>query len=253
MNDPKLQHILDKLRKLMDLKESATQCGELGEANAAAAAVTRLLKEYDLTMQDIPDAQKQLDPVEMEDISFQCTYMKYKWYWLLLDIIAKYNNCQIIRSRSFLGSRCVDTIYRVVGRKQHRQVVLYLISFCAHQFIQIGRRNYESWKFEYIRSTGCTPPSLVIYIKSFLFGCVCGLDEKLKQEQEKFPKEKLNALVVANQLAITDFLSNMDVKTARKKAVRVDRDAMDEGWEVGRNIDLHKGIAGKTEKPVFLT
>ena len=95
--------------------------------------------------------------------------------------------------------------------------------------------------------------TLVIYIKSLLFGCLCGLDEKLKPEQEKFPEEKLNALVVANQLAITDFLSNMDVKTARKKAVRVDRDAMDEGWEVGRNIDLHKGIAGKTEKPVFLT
>ena len=53
-----LSRILEKLRKLMDLKESATQCGEFGEANAAAAGITRLLREYDLTMQDIPSDRK---------------------------------------------------------------------------------------------------------------------------------------------------------------------------------------------------
>lgn len=41
--------ILEKLRKLMNLKESATALGNEGEANAAAAGITRLLMEYNLT------------------------------------------------------------------------------------------------------------------------------------------------------------------------------------------------------------
>ena len=57
-NHKNIQKILLKLRKLMDLKASATQCGELGEANAAAAGITRLLREDDLTMQDIPTDAK---------------------------------------------------------------------------------------------------------------------------------------------------------------------------------------------------
>lgn len=39
----KKDKILEKLRKLMNLKESATALGNEGEANAAAAGITRLL------------------------------------------------------------------------------------------------------------------------------------------------------------------------------------------------------------------
>ena len=42
----KKDKILEKLRKLMNLKESATALGNEGEANAAAAGITRLLMEY---------------------------------------------------------------------------------------------------------------------------------------------------------------------------------------------------------------
>lgn len=41
--------ILQKLRKLMNLKESAAAVGNVGEANAAAAGITRLLLEYNLS------------------------------------------------------------------------------------------------------------------------------------------------------------------------------------------------------------
>ena len=77
----KIKAILGKLRKLMDLKVSATQCGEIGEANAAAAGITRLLKEYNLTLQDIPADAKELDPVDMETIPYHFPYMQHRWYW----------------------------------------------------------------------------------------------------------------------------------------------------------------------------
>lgn len=42
----------------MNLKESATALGNEGEANAAAAGITRLLMEYNLTENDIPEQEK---------------------------------------------------------------------------------------------------------------------------------------------------------------------------------------------------
>lgn len=250
--DNNLQHILEKLRKLMDLKESATQCGELGEAHAAAAGITRLLKEYDLTLQDVPEEQKPQDPVDMEVVPFSFPYMQHKWYWVLMDVLAKHNSCCTIRSRQMLGNKMVDCTYSVIGRKQHRQVVLYLISFCAHQFIRIGKRKYPVWKYDYIRSTGRIPPPMGTYIKSFLLGCVDGLNEKLKQERNDLPQGKLGALVLANRTALDEFLKNMEVNRARQRAIRVDGSILEEGREVGRNINLQKGIEGKEEKPLFL-
>ena len=54
----KRDKILEKLRKLMNLKESATELGNEGEANAAAAGITRLLMEYNLSESDIPEQEK---------------------------------------------------------------------------------------------------------------------------------------------------------------------------------------------------
>ena len=43
------EKITERIRKLIRLKESATQIGSEGEAHAAAAAVHRLLMEYNLS------------------------------------------------------------------------------------------------------------------------------------------------------------------------------------------------------------
>ena len=150
----------------MDLKVSATECGELGEANAAAAGITRLLREYDLTLQDIPAEQKVLDPVDIEDVPFRFTYSQHKWYWVLQDVIARHNSCEIIRSRMSSGGKTIETSYKVVGRKQHREVVLYLISFCAHQFITIGKRKYADYKINHIKQHNTWQQNLFTAMRS---------------------------------------------------------------------------------------
>ena len=74
-NEEKLQRILDKLRKLMDLQSSARSIGNEGEANAAAAGISRLLKEYDLTLEDIPAEARPQNPVDLEEIPYRFNYM----------------------------------------------------------------------------------------------------------------------------------------------------------------------------------
>lgn len=71
----KKDKILEKLRKLMNLKESATALGNEGEANAAAAGITRLLMEYNLTENDIPEQEKLENPIVSEEIPFKISTM----------------------------------------------------------------------------------------------------------------------------------------------------------------------------------
>lgn len=241
-NDDNLQHILEKLRKLMDLKNSATECGNLGEANAAAAGITRLLKLYDLTLQDIPDGQKALDPVDIEDVPFRFTYRQFRWYWALLDTLAAHNGCEIIRERTFRGRSVVATDFRIIGRRRNREVTLYLISFCAHRFIAAGRNAYSRWRLDYMRSTGLTPMPLASYMKSFLVGCVDGLAERLRSELADIPSERLGALVRADKAALADFMATMTVSNARHRPIRVNGQVLQAGREVGLTTELQRGL-----------
>ena len=251
--NPNIERILDKLRKLMDLKESATLCGEFGEANAAAAGITRLLREYDLTLQDIPAEQKEKDPVEIEVVSFKCMYMNFPWYGNLLATVALYNNARILRSRCYNTSgNTQEVFYKVVGRKKNREIVLYLVSYLTHQFINLGQKTYPNWKYETLLQTGKTPPSRTLFMKSYLMGCVYGLDQKLNEEQKADASEKLTALVKASQTEIDDFLANMNVKKGRSRSVSGIDTAMAMGQEAGRNISLHEGIEGNTTRQKLL-
>ena len=248
-NDEKLERILEKLRKLMDLKESALQCGETGEANAAAAGITRLLTEYDLTLQDIPTEQKMKDPIDMEVVPFKVKYMQYTWYWNLLDVVAEFNNAQTFRTRYKSGERNGETEYSVVGRKKNREVVLYLVSFLSNRFVNIGRDKYPEWKLNHIRYTGTTPPPLGTYMKSFLMGCVIGLNKKLQDEREQFDKTKITALVKSEETAINAFMDSINVKEARSRNPELREEAVLDGVKTGKEIDIHQGIEDK-KKPV---
>ena len=249
----KMQRILDKLRKLMDLKESAMQCGEVGEANAAAAGITRLLKEYDLTLQDIPSELKPADPVGIDRLEFTFPYMQYPWYWILCSVVARHNGAEVIRTRYFGINRVVtNTYYKVVGRAKNRYVTQYLISFLCHQFIYIGKRNYPEWKLRQIRSTGKTPPTAAVYMRNFLLGCVSGVDQKLDEEESTLPKDKVTALEKRDTAAIEAFLKDMDCKNKRQGNKKILDDVFEDGYQVGKSVNIHKGLAGTNRKTSML-
>ncbi len=56
--DLKLENVKNKLRKLMKLYEGAKAINSEGEANNAAAAIQRLLTEYNLQLSDVHKEEK---------------------------------------------------------------------------------------------------------------------------------------------------------------------------------------------------
>ena len=131
----------------MNLKESATALGNEGEANAAAAGITRLLMEYNLTENDIPEQEKLDNPIVSEEIPFKMD-INGRWYSDLVSVVCGYNMCRCLIISKFNNGRRKRSEFEIIGRKKNVEVVLYLISFLSHQFITIGKRNYVEYKHD---------------------------------------------------------------------------------------------------------
>lgn len=104
--ETKRDKILEKLRKLMNLKESAKALGNEGEAHAAAAGIARLLMEYNLSEEDIPEQEKLENPVIAEEILYKVEMSNGVWYDFLVSTVCEYNMC-----RSLIVSRPRITVW----------------------------------------------------------------------------------------------------------------------------------------------
>lgn len=238
----KKDKILEKLRKLMNLKESATALGNESEANAAAAGITRLLMEYNLTENDIPEQEKLENPIVSEEIPFKIS-TNGRWYSDLISVVCEYNMCRSLIISKFNNGRMKRSEFEIIGRKKNVEVVLYLISFLSHQFIAIGKRNYEEYKHDCIWKYGKSPKSLIMYLKSFLYGCVIGLSEKFDESKRILETENnITALVRTTKSEIDDFLKGEKIGKARESKSDIDALCAMRGIETGKNVEICKGI-----------
>lgn len=240
--ETKKNKILEKLRKLMNLKESATALGNEGEANAAAAGITRLLMEYNLTENDIPEQEKLENPIVSEEISFKAE-ISGNWYETLVSVVCEYNMCRNLIVSTRTNGRMKRDKFEIIGRKKNVEVVLYLISFLAHQFIAIGKRDYPQYEHDCIWMYGKHPQSLKVYLKSFLYGCVIGVNDKFEEGKKVLEKEtNITALVHTTKSEIDDFLKGEKIGKARDSKAEIDTLCAMQGMTVGKNIEICKGI-----------
>lgn len=238
--------ILEKLRKLMNLKESAKELGNYGEANAAAAGITRLLIEYNLSESDIPEQEKINNPIVSEEIPFKAEMSDGPWYFNLVDVICNYNMCSCLQVSVSRNGRMKRDRMEIVGRKNNVEVVLYLISFLSHQFVSHGKHSYPQYKHDCIRKYGTYPKSITMYMKSFLYGCVCGLVENFEEDKNTYEnKTDIKALVCTAKSEIDEFLKGKKIGTCSPSKPAIDILCAKKGVEVGRNIEVCKGIHAK--------
>ena len=126
--------------------------------------------EYNLSEEDIPEQEKLENPVIAEEILYKVEMSNGVWYDFLVSTVCEYNMCRSLIVSRPKNYRMVRDKFQIIGRKKNVEVVLYLISFMAHQFVIIWKRKYPNYKYECIRKYGITPKTLAMYMKSFLYG-----------------------------------------------------------------------------------
>ena len=137
--------IMERIRKLMRLKESTNS---EGEARAAAAAASRLLKEYNLSLFDISGrAQETVFAIGRSGaFSYKDAFGSY-WKRDLLNVLCRYNYCRILLCRG-------TTDMFIVGTDENITAVTVLYDYLRTAFRRAGRREAQGIR---VRQTRILP------------------------------------------------------------------------------------------------
>ncbi len=238
-----LDKVLGKLRKLKALYEGAKAINSEGEANAAAAAIQRLLTQYNLSMDEVgTDEQKKQDLVFHETASgFTYKSIGGEWEQRLVYVLCKWNFC-----RCFIYGKSYKTLL-LVGKKENLETVKWLREMLSERFVAFSKQRFKEYKktMEY----ALKPISLDKYQRSYLMGCAAGLDAKLKEESDREKAKdlefgaKVNALVVRNDTAVQQYVADKFGKAGHRKTRETFDSARAYGYKDGKNTELHKQVS----------
>lgn len=230
------EKIIERLKKLMRLQQSAEKIGSEGEAHAAAAAISRLLTQYNLSLMDVnPEERKQsLQVKESGLISFRDNYGNI-WKRDLLRVICEFNYCKML---IYSG----ETNLVVVGTETNTSTVIYLYDLLRSAFRKLAPIRYEEFA-KGKRGAIRTEKYKRKYIVSYLKGCACGLREKLWKESLTNQVQEKSLMVCHDQL-IADYMKG--ISTVKRKPVKTKRKDIPEafccGYDDGKKAQLNKAI-----------
>ena len=231
MNVP--ERIIDQIRKLRALAESPNE----HEAASAAAFAQNLLIKYNLTLMDIPTEMREKNPVGEERFAVGGGKgSTYRWKVGFLNSIAYCHFCKAILA----GTRDHQMI--IVGRTTDREVVFFLFNTLCTTLETLAsalpKRNPEG-----------TPPATWGPQKSFLFGAVETITERLREQWLALSKpsaeNNTKALVVISDKAIKTYINEkyrLQSGGGLGDHDRPNGEAYEAGREAGRRVAINKGV-----------
>lgn len=183
------EKITERIRKLIRLKESATQIGSEGEAHAAAAAIHRLLMEYNLSLLDLAgeNPQNRLTACESDRISYKDAAGNI-WKRDLMRVLCEYNYCKMLL---YAGT----THMVVIGTEENAATVIALFDYLRKTFRRLSEEKYSGYA-QGRRGYWRTAKGKKDYIRSYLEGCIPGLRMQLEKSGQT-PQE--TGLMICHQ------------------------------------------------------
>ena len=132
--------VIDKLRKIIAMSDSAKSIGNLAEAEAFATKAQELLLKHKLDMSDVEFSAEELnEPVLSEvleaDELLDMTHKQRqdKWIGILISAVTKANFCRALGYRR-------SNRYTVVGRASDRQAATELFQYLSKAAIEMAPR-----------------------------------------------------------------------------------------------------------------
>lgn len=247
METTNLDKIKAKLQKLMRLYNGAKAINSEGEANAAAAAIQRLLTHYNLSMGDVSREEQEKDVVKENVMScYRFKSIGGDWEFKLMFVVCKWNFCKVFRY-----GKTKDKNMIFFGKEENMETVKWLYNMLCERFVAFGKKRYKEYQetMEYKMK----PIGLDTYLRRYLEGCSQGLDVKFKEEsdREKAQNEdkdystKVTALVVRTGAEIDEYVGHKFGGYTKGRAMpSAKRDScFTYGFKDGKNTQINKGIS----------
>ena len=216
-----------KLEKMIELEKGAMAIGSVEEAHAAAAAIQRLLLKYDLHMVEITSKPE-----------FEFTFGTYfpqkdtngsRWRISLMTCLARHNRCKCLTRN--------DGTMTTLGTEENVTAVCNLFSYLTAAFSRFARKERHK--------------------RSFLYGCVVGLNERLTwEDRDNCNSENVAQSTHGNEKALTvpelnerykkaldDYVEKRAFKTrSLPKTKNINQAAYHRGVDKGKTVALNKQI-----------
>lgn len=251
-----LDSVLKKLRKLQKLYDGAKAINSEGEAAAAAAAIQRLLTEYNLTMSEVNQSEegekKQHQPNHELLSGYTYKSIGGMWEYRLWYVICKWNFC-----KCFMYGNSYKRLM-IVGTKENMEVVKWMFNMLAERFVEFSKDRFKEYQKTSEYQSLYRKPSKDRYQRGYLMGAVEGLDKKLTEIHEQDKKNepefhsKVTALTVRCNTAIDEYLNQ---KFSMGKSINKGSSysagiysARSSGRKDGYNTDIHKPIQQNQHK-----
>ncbi|MEW6278087.1 MAG: DUF2786 domain-containing protein [Candidatus Eremiobacterota bacterium] len=238
------ERVLDKLARLKALSECPT--GNVNETAAAAAAMTRLMLEYQIEMAELEAAhciKHEDEAVVDEPVSGRESYSGFPvWQTVILSALAQANHCisytssepervlWMCRTRSRLG---------LIGTARDIENTRRLFFFCVAEVERLARH----WG----------PRETVKRRNDFKRGAANGIAHMVVRERDKVLREELERATARSESsaalelfhrkdrAVRAFAANQGIRYRSTRAPQVYRDAYQAGYHAGTNLDLGRG------------
>lgn len=245
MDKLSLDKVHRKLAKLKNFYEGAKKVNNESEAANAAAAIQRLLAEYNLSMDEIGSVDdNSKNEVKHEEWSGY-TYKSIGGWWeqRLTHVVCRWNFCQCY-TLNHSYKRLI-----IVGEPQNIETVKWLVDMLKERFVAFSKDRYK----EYLKTLDPwqKPMSKDKFQRDYLAGAADGLNAKLKEEHEREKKEeqelttRISALVVRKDAAITDYVNKTWGGVGKGRSHRENyNEARNSGYTDGKNTSVHRPIAG---------
>ena len=244
-----LDAIQKKLRKLQKLYDGAKAINSEGEAEAAAAAIQRILTQYNITMAEVGEEITK-DTVIEETYKYEYSGKTHggNWEQRLVYVICKHNFCKCFGHGK---GRML-----VVGAKENMEMVEWLRKLLSERFLEMSLKRWEEYQetLEFFLKP-CTRHH---FMRHYLVGAILGLDKKLTDERNKDKRDeelgaKVTALIVRNDAAIDSYIAaKYKIRQGRGYKTTMDS-ATGMGIKDGRETQLYKPIADNAHAKVRST
>ena len=228
------EKIIERVQKLLALSKSSNE----HEAALAAFHAQRLLSEHNLNISEL-----EIKETGATETKFKLRQMTAdKWVILLLSAVARSFDCKTMFCSNGLDKASV----MVIGCGKDSEVASYVMQYLLREINRLATL--------YVKSlTTAFNINKQAYRKSYLLGASRGVISKLAEQKKEAPVTS-TALVPVKDALVTNYVSKhyADASAKKFRASSVFRDAFDQGFSEGKDVQISKGIADEQHNHLSL-
>ena len=233
-NEPIDDTILEKIRKVQGYLKSYNP----NEAAVAAAKLTEMLLKHNIDISQIPQSERKRDPFTKQTIRTETKQQIPEWKISIGFSVAKANLCRMVTS---YDSREVYFL----GRESNVEVTQFIYETCTRDLQAMADTFWYVIK-DVLKGDGTETIHGRTWKMQFLTGAAAGVQQKLREEIERWRNENTNAnaLIVTNDSELQVYMKSIfpNLGTHSSSSYVRGGNAYGLGVATGKNIQFKTGV-----------